>query len=173
MPTTRLVTPEDAPELAELLRGNREFLAPWEPERDDSYFTAATQRTLLERARAEHAAGRMLPLAVLDGTDRIAGRITVNGIVRGAFLSATVGYWVSRSHNGRGLATEAVAETVRTAFADLGLHRIEAATLPHNTASQRVLLRNGFTAYGRAPQYLRIAGHWQEHILYQVLNTRM
>ncbi|KIH96437.1 hypothetical protein LP52_24885 [Streptomonospora alba] len=170
MPTTRLVTPEDAPELAELLRRNRTFLAPWEPERDDAYFTAATQRVLLERALAEHAGDRMLPLAVLDDADRIAGRITVNDIVRGAFLSAAIGYWVAESHNGRGLATKAVAETLQTAFTDLGLHRLQAATLPHNTASQRVLLRNGFTAFGRAPQYLRIAGEWQEHILYQALN---
>ncbi|GAA4933592.1 GNAT family N-acetyltransferase [Streptomonospora halophila] len=170
MPTTRLLTAKDAPELAELLQRNREFLAPWEPVRDDSYFTADAQRARLEYALTQHAAGRLLPLAVLDDTGRIADQVTVNDIVRGAFQSAPIGYWVAEACNGRGLATKAVAETVQTAFADLGLHRVEAATLPHNTASQRVLLRNGFTAYGRAPQYLHIAGSWREHILYQAIN---
>ncbi|QBI53272.1 GNAT family N-acetyltransferase [Streptomonospora litoralis] len=170
MPVTRLMTAGDAPELAERLRQNRAFLAPWEPAREERYFTDAVQHGLIERALREHAEGRTLPLVILDDAQHIAGRITVNGIVRGAFQSASIGYWVGEAHNGRGLATKAVAETVQTAFTGLGLHRLQAETLPHNTASQRVLLRNGFAAYGRAPQYLRIAGEWQEHILYQLIN---
>ncbi|MUL40156.1 GNAT family N-acetyltransferase [Streptomonospora sp. PA3] len=169
MPTTRLFTSADAPELAALVRRNRDFLAPWEPERDESYYATETQHARLQHALREHAAGRMVPLAILDDADRIAGGVTVNSIDRGAFQSAAIGYWVSESHNGRGLATRAVAETVRMAFTDLGLHRLQAETLPHNTASQRVLLSNGFTPYGRAPEYLRIAGRWQEHILYQAI----
>ena len=50
---------------------------------------------------------------------------------------------------------------------ELRLLRIEAGTLLHNVASQRVLLHNGFVAYGVAPQYLQIAGRWQDHRLYQ------
>ena len=53
---------------------------------------------------------------------------------------------------------------------ELALHRIEAGTLPHNTASQVVLGRNGFVRYGLAPQYMSIAGRWQDHVLFQVLN---
>lgn len=170
MPTTRLVSADDAPVLAELLRNNREFLAPWEPARDEAYFTAKHQQALVLHALREHAAERMLPQVILDDAAQVVGRITVNGIVRGAFQSASIGYWVGRSHNGRGLATKAVNETVHTVFAGLGLHRLQAETLPHNTASQRVLQRNSFAAYGRAPQYLQIAGEWQDHILYQLLN---
>ena len=62
---------------------------------------------------------------------------------------------------------------LRTAFGELGLHRVEAGTLVHNRASQRVLERNGFVRYGLAPQYLRIAGRWQDHVLFQVLNPDM
>jgi ribosomal-protein-alanine N-acetyltransferase len=94
----------------------------------------------------------------------------VADIVRGAFQSGHLGYWVGRAHNGRGVATAAVAEVTRRAFAELGLHRLQAATLPHNAGSQRVLARNGFSRIGLAPRYLNIAGRWQDHLLYQRLD---
>ena len=58
---------------------------------------------------------------------------------------------------------------MRLAFHELGLHRLQADTLVHNAASQRVLARNGFTRIGLAPRYLRIAGRWQDHVLHQRL----
>ncbi|WP_229119464.1 GNAT family N-acetyltransferase [Enemella evansiae] len=107
---------------------------------------------------------------VIELADRIVGRANLNSIVRGAGQYASVGYWVAESVTGRGIATAAVAELRRTAFAGLNLHRLEAGTLPDNLASQRVLERNGFTRYGFAPDYVRIAGRWQDHVLYQALN---
>lgn len=162
----RLVTPEDAGPLARLLVANRRFLEPWEPLRADGYFTEAGQQQILHEALRQHECGRLLPCVILRG-GTIAGRITVNNIVRASFCSGDLGYWVSRAENGRGVATEAVAAVVATAFADAGLHRLQAATLVHNVGSQRVLARNGFTEIGRAPGYLKIAGRWQEHVLFQ------
>lgn len=108
----------------------------------------------------------MLPPAIVeDGL--LVGRITVSDIVRGPFLSAHLGYWVAQTSNGRGVATAAVGATVTMAFDDLGLHRLQAGTLVHNTVSQRVLARNGFVRIGLAPAYLRIAGRWQDHVLFQ------
>ncbi|MNH44766.1 ribosomal-protein-S5-alanine N-acetyltransferase [compost metagenome] len=52
---------------------------------------------------------------------------------------------------------------------ELRLHRMQAATLLHNIGSQRVLLGNGFERIGLAPKYLRIAGEWQDHVLFQRL----
>jgi ribosomal-protein-alanine N-acetyltransferase len=71
------------------------------------------------------------------------------------------------------VATAAVGAAVRHAFEQLGLHRAEAGTLVHNVASQRVLERNGFTRFGMAPRYLRIAGKWQDHVLFQRLNESL
>jgi ribosomal-protein-alanine N-acetyltransferase len=166
--TTRLARLEDAPVLAELLHLNRSFLAPWEPLRDDDYYTAQGQRTFLETALERAAQGAMLPHVIVDD-DRVVGRITLNEIVRGPFQSCRMGYWVSATENGRGVATAAVAGMVRVAFAELGLHRIEAGTLLHNVASQRVLDRNGFVRFGVAPEYLNIAGKWQDHAMYQLI----
>jgi ribosomal-protein-alanine N-acetyltransferase len=170
--TTRLIAPGDAPALAELLHTNRDFLAPWEPLRPDEYFTADGQHTVIRNDLEQHAQGSNLPHVIIDDGGQVIGRITLNGIVRGAFQSCSMGYWVSASHNGRGFATAAVREMVQLAFAALGLHRVQAETLPHNVASQRVLERNGFVRFGVAPAYLKIAGRWQDHVMYQVLADR-
>jgi [ribosomal protein S5]-alanine N-acetyltransferase len=152
VPACRLITPDDAPALAHLARVNRDFLAPWEP------------------ARAEHAHGRSLPCVIVDEADEVVGRINLNNIVRGASLSASLGYWLDQASGGRGLATAAVRDITQLAFAELGLHRIQADTLVHNVPSQRVLARTGFVRIGLAPNYLKIAGRWQDCILHQLIN---
>ncbi|MFF5261100.1 GNAT family N-acetyltransferase [Actinomadura viridis] len=171
MRPTRLLTRGDAPVLAELLRGNREFLAPWQPLQDERHYTADGQDAVIRDALEQHERGTSVPHAILGDDGRVVGRITLSGIVRGPFLSCSVGYWVSAADNGRGYATAAVREIVRVAFEELGLHRVQAETLVHNVRSQRVLERNGFVRFGMAPEYLNIAGRWQDHILFQVLNT--
>jgi ribosomal-protein-alanine N-acetyltransferase len=106
----------------------------------------------------------VVPHVILHEGD-IIGRVTLTNIVRGPFQSCNVGYWVDAARNGRGLGSAAVREIVDVAFTRLGLHRVEAGTLPHNIASQRVLEHNGFVRFGTATAYLRIAGRWQDHIL--------
>jgi [ribosomal protein S5]-alanine N-acetyltransferase len=169
---TRLIGLDDAPTLAELLRANRDFMAPWEPLRGEDFFTVDGQRAIIRADLAEHERGAKQPRVIIDDSGRIVGRITLNGIVRGAFQSCSVGYWVGAADNGRGFATAAVRDIVRVAFEDLGLHRVQAEILLHNVGSRRVLERNGFVQFGMAPAYLKIAGAWQDMAIYQVVNTK-
>jgi ribosomal-protein-alanine N-acetyltransferase len=169
MAVTRLVSLDDAEALAAAYRANREFLAEWSPIRPDEYFTAPAQRAIVAKELEAHGREAVLPMVILDG-GQLAGRIHVNGITRGAFQSASLGYWVGQAHNGRGLASAAVAEVIEIAFEDLGLHRLQAETLLYNVPSQRVLIHNGFKPFGVAPCYLKIAGEWQDHIMFQLLN---
>jgi [ribosomal protein S5]-alanine N-acetyltransferase len=170
VPACRLITTDDAPVLARLTRVNRDFLAPWEPARPEAHFTEAGQAVAIQTALAEHARGRSLPLAILDERGAVVGRINLNNIVRGASQSASLGYWLDEASGGRGLATAAVRDITQLAFAELGLHRIQADTLVHNVPSQRVLARTGFVRMGLAPSYLNIAGRWQDCILHQLIN---
>ena len=169
MAVTRVVSMDDAETLARLLSENRDYLAPWSPLQDDAYYTAAGQREVLARQLSAYKRGAMLPLAILDFAGAIAGSINLNSIVRGAFQNASVGYWVSQSRAGHGLASAAVADVAEMAFGELGLHRLDAATLLHNAPSQRVLLGNGFRPFAVAESYIKIAGRWQDHVLFQLL----
>ena len=169
MTTIRLIEPGDGRALSDLLVRNRAFLAPWSPIRADGYETVAGQRTDIDLVLEQHRRGGTVPFVVLDDDGQVAGRLTLSGIVRGSFRSCAMGYWLSENRTGRGLATRAVAAALGHAFDELGLHRVQAETLVQNTASQRVLARNGFVQYGLAPRYLEIAGRWQDHLMFQRL----
>jgi ribosomal-protein-alanine N-acetyltransferase len=158
----RQLRPEDAAELAALYGANREFLAPFEPERPPEFFTPDGQRERLERQLAEGTH----PFAILDG-EEIAGTINLFHIVREVLQSGTIGYWVAGTRNGRGLATAAVEDVVAYAFDELGLHRVEAATLVDNAASQRVLEKAGFERIGVVRSFLLINGAWRDFVLFQ------
>lgn len=158
----------DARELAAAYVRNRVHLAPWEPARSEEFFTEAAQAADLTSKLASSAAGSAYSLGLFDGAT-VIGRFNLSGIVRGPFQNAALGYWVDADYAGKGLATAAVQAIVRVARDDLRLHRIEASTLLHNHGSQRVLRKAGFEQIGMAPSYLRIAGTWQDHNLYQVI----
>jgi ribosomal-protein-alanine N-acetyltransferase len=167
--TIRLVRVEDAPRLAQLQVDGREFFAPWSPERADGYFSVEGQVAAIRRSLDDHDRGDASPQAILDEDGDVVGLINLTGIVRGPFQSGNVGYWVAPEANGRGYATDAVRALAALSFGDLGLHRLQAGTLRHNVRSQRVLMRAGFRHFGTAPRYLKIAGTWQDHDLFQLL----
>lgn len=167
----RLVSTSDDVALTALNRENREFLAPWEPVRPDKYFSQTGQRADIEAALLRHEHGGSVPLVILDDHGDIAGRLTLSGIVRGAFQSCSMGYWLAEKQTGKGLATEAVNAAIDLAFTELELHRVQAETLPHNTPSKKVLARAGFEQFGLAPRFLKIEGRWQDHLMFQRLNN--
>jgi [ribosomal protein S5]-alanine N-acetyltransferase len=168
MISIRPATVDDAAALSTIYRGNRAFLAPWEPVRDESFFTASGQRQRLEQAVLEREAGTGYRCVISDDGET-AGMVSLSMIERGPAQSAHLGYWVAQPFNGRGVATAAVGLMLDLAFQQLELHRLEAGTLLHNTGSQKVLERNGFERIGVARAYLKIAGEWQDHILFQRL----
>lgn len=157
----------DGDALARAYRSNREHLAPWEPTRTETFFTVASQEAHAQQCVADATAGRGIRFVIESDDGEIRGRMNLNNIVRGAFWSADLGYWVDASRLHRGLAGRAVAQMIEYSRSELRLHRLQAATLLHNIGSQRVLLGNGFERIGMAPKYLRIAGEWQDHLLFQ------
>jgi ribosomal-protein-alanine N-acetyltransferase len=170
--TLRMVRHTDAGPLAAAYTKNRGHLAPWEPTRTDAFFTTTWQAIEIPRWIAGYHAGTTLPLVLVTETatgTQIVGKITLSGIARGAAQSASMGYWVDADQTGTGLGSAAVAAVTTLARRDLDLHRIEAGTLVHNVASQRVLAKAGFDFIGLAPRYLQIAGRWQDHNLFQLI----
>jgi [ribosomal protein S5]-alanine N-acetyltransferase len=164
----RPVLVTDAAELAARYTANREFLRPWEPVREDDFFTTEGQRARLQATEVDRRSGTANRY-VIEEDRAIVGMVSLTAIERGPAQSAHLGYWVGQDVNGRGVATEAVRQVLIVAFGEYGLHRVQAGTLLHNTGSQKVLGRNGFEQIGRARRYLKIAGEWQDHILFQRL----
>ncbi|WP_284987949.1 GNAT family protein [Arthrobacter sp. fls2-241-R2A-172] len=164
--TLRPLEFQDAGPLAAAYTRNREHLAPWDPQRSEEFFSEVGQARDVEAKLNLFAAGSEVPWVITAG-QRVIGRITLSGLVRGPFLSANMGYWIDQEFTGRGLASASVGHVLTMAADELGLHRVQAATLVHNLASQAVLKRSGFERIGMAPEYLQIAGKWQDHVLFQ------
>ena len=164
--TLRVSREEDAAALAAAYVRNRGHLAQWDPTRTEDFYTEEGQLVRIRESLALRERETALPLLFVEG-DTVLGVLNLTSIVRGPFQSAVVGYWLDRDHTGRGLASAALKAVIEVARDDYGLHRLEAGTLLHNRASQSVLNRNGFERIGVAPAYLKIAGRWQDHVLFQ------
>jgi ribosomal-protein-alanine N-acetyltransferase len=162
----RVARETDAPALAAAYARNRGHLAQWDPTREEEFYTEAGQARRIREQLALRELDTALPLVFAEG-ESIVGLINLSSIVRGAFQNGMLGYWLDRDHTGRGLMSGAIAAVIEAAREDYGLHRIQAATLLNNQASQTVLIRGGFERIGVAPQYLQIAGRWQDHVLFQ------
>ena len=151
---------------------NREHLRPFGPIRPDSFWTLAAHREQLDELVERRAAGSMLDFLIVRA-GAVLGRATLNGIERGPFHSASLGYWVDAGEVRQGLAAAATAAVCRIADEEAGLHRLAASTAVTNVASQRVLAKNGFEKIGLARNYLYLDGRWGDSILFQrILNDR-
>jgi [ribosomal protein S5]-alanine N-acetyltransferase len=163
----RFATIEDAPVFLTFYNEVRTFAAEFEPARSAEFYTLAGQRNNLENALSQMVQDKAYPFCIcLNSTGEIVGRINLNNVVRGFFQSCNVGYIVHQKYNGRGFATTALRLLINYAFTELNLHRLEAGTLPHNYASQRVLEKAGFRREGYAKNYLFINGKWQDHLIF-------
>ena len=159
---------DDVEEQLRLRRDNRDHTGPWDPTRDESFYTLAGQRLELELDQRAWAAGTAFAFAVLamDEGDRIIGRVALANVVRGPWQNATLGYWIDQRAGRRGHASRAVRLALLYAFEHVGLHRVQPAIIPRNTASRRVAEKVGFRHEGRALRYLKINGRWEDHDVY-------
>lgn len=160
----------DYAEWSELRAASREFLEPWEPVWPSDDLEKASFRRRIRRYTQEVREDLAYPFFVFrsrDGT--LAGGLTLGHVRRGVTQSATLGYWIGQPFAGQGIMSAAVEATLGFAFDHLRLHRIEAACLPQNAASMRLLEKIGFQREGFARRYLCINGIWQDHVLYGIV----
>jgi ribosomal-protein-alanine N-acetyltransferase len=162
--------PIDYAAWAQLREASRRHLSPWEPQWSiDETTRAAYCRRLRQYADDLASDGGYAFFAFRMKDMALAGGITLSNVRRGVAQAASVGYWIGQSFAGRGHMTDAMQTLVPYAFDHLRLHRLEAACLPHNAASIRVLEKVGFKPEGLARRYLKIDGRWQDHLLFALI----
>lgn len=163
----RMPQASDYREWAELRAISRGFLEPWEPRWMPDEFERSAWRLRINHYRRDYAQGAAMAFFMYErGHGRLVGGITLGNIRHGVSQSAQIGYWIGQPYAGQGLMTDAVKTLSRFAFGELTLHRIEAACIPENSRSIRVLEKAGFRREGLLRSYLRINGVWQDHYLY-------
>ena len=157
----------DYPEWASLRDASRDFLTPWEPTWPTDDLTRASFRRRIKRYFEDQRGDLAYPFFIFRKHDNVLlGGLTIANVRRGCAQAGSLGYWMGQNFAGRGYMTAAVRALVPFAFGTLRLHRIEAACIPANLASIRLLEKTGFQREGFARQYLCIDGIWQDHLLY-------
>lgn len=156
---------------AEVRSASRAFLTPWEPTWPETELTRQAFKEKLRRYAEDVQEDRSYPFFVFrEGDDALVGGVTLSRIHRGSAQSCTLGYWIGEPFQRRGHTRNAVRALLPFAFADLNLHRVEAACQPDNAPSRALLLGVGFTQEGMARAYLRINGAWRDHLLFAITN---
>lgn len=152
---------------AEVRASSRAFLKPWEPTWSAAALTRTTYRHRLRiqaRERRHDTGHRFFIFRRTD--DALVGGVNLSNIQRGVAMSCSIGYWIGKAHARQGLMSDAVESMLPFVFNTIALHRLEAACLPANVASEALLRKLGFRQEGYAHAYLRIDGAWRDHLLF-------
>ncbi len=149
---------------------SRSFLQPWEPTWRADELTESSFRARVLRAQQEHATGLAMPMLLFRKEDMtLLGGLTIGYIRRGAAQSCMVGYWMGEKHAGQGHMLAALRVAIPYIYGGLQLHRIEAACIPDNWKSIRLLEKAGFEREGLLRKYLKINGEWRDHMMFSRL----
>lgn len=155
---------------AELRAQSRDHLQPFEPRWPSDELLKSAYRRRLRHYQREQREDLGYAFAIFSlASDSLVGGVSLSNVRRGVTQAAQLGYWLGQPCLGQGFMSDAVAAILPFSFFGLRLHRIEAATLPTNATSIRVLERNGFEREGYARRYLKINDEWQDHILFALL----
>ncbi|SDY53674.1 GNAT family N-acetyltransferase [Thermoactinomyces sp. DSM 45892] len=159
----------DTEHLVQLLLRNRDFFQQYDPIRPESYYCTEVQTEQIISATKSLEDGSGYAFGIfLEGDHTLMGRVSLSAVSRGPFQNAYLGYYLDQQYNGKGYTTEAIQLILQYCFQKIDLHRIQAGVMPRNTASIRVLEKNGFRREGLAERYLRINGQWEDHLLYAI-----
>lgn len=162
----------DFREWSALREQSADFLVPWEPQWASDHLSRKGFTNRVYWAQRSISAGSAVPLFLIRREDEVLlGAITLDNIRRGPAQSGTLGYWVGAPFARQGYMREAISGIVHHAFERLDLSRLEAACLPENQASRRLLEKCGFKYEGVAQSYLQINGRWRTHVLYAALRA--
>ena len=160
----------DYSDWAELRARSRDFLTPWEPAWTSSELTRSSFRRRLKYYTRDLREDLGYAFFLFDSdNEMLLGGLTLSNVRRGVTHASTLGYWIGEPYAGQGKMTAGVRASLPFVFNTLHLRRLEAACLPRNEASIRLLERVGFIHEGLARRYLKINGVWQDHVTYALL----
>jgi [ribosomal protein S5]-alanine N-acetyltransferase len=163
----RMPQTTDHGQWAALRESSREFLRPWEPTWPADDLSRSAFRRRIRRYAEDLRTDQGYAFLIIRSSDNtLVGGLTLANIRRGVAQAGSLGYWTGQPFVRHGYMTAAVRAVIPFAFETLRLHRLEAACIPTNNGSIRLLEKTGFVREGYARDYLCINGIWQDHLLY-------
>ncbi|EPP21015.1 ribosomal protein S5-alanine N-acetyltransferase [Vibrio fluvialis] len=162
---------DDAARISNYFTVNRDYLKPWEPKREEAFFSELGWQQRLIKLSELHKMSLGFYLLIIDAdSDEMLGTISFSNISRFPFYACNVGYSLAEQAQGKQIMTRALKMACDYMFNEQNLHRVMASYMPHNKRSEAVLKRLGFVHEGQAKDYLLIDGQWQDHNLTSLVN---
>ncbi len=162
----RQFLPDHADQLFALVEANREHLRAWLPWVDSTTHAGDTLVFIRGQMRA-YTGGSGLAAGIWF-EEELAGAIGMHDI-NWTVGFASIGYWISREFEGRGIMTRSCRALVDHAFRVWGFNRIEIRCAVGNVRSQGIPERLGFRKEGTSREVERVGGELLDLIIYGML----
>lgn len=159
----RALTSEDAGSLYALVDGNRKYLRQWLPWVDMQQGPHDSGQ-FIERATKDNQAGVALILRI-EHQGNIVGVIGFHEFDNDN-RQTSMGFWISSSHQGKGVVSSSCARLIEYAFTDLGLNRVVMKIAEDNVPSRRVAERTGLVCEGTRRQSEWLYDHFVNQVIY-------
>ena len=168
-----ILEPEQAELMLEYYLKNQEHLLPFEPTRNDEFYTLKYWENTLEENCNDFKNKTAIKFSALNHSQtEVVGVCNFGNIVFGVFCACHLGYSIAKKHEAQGLMKEILEASINYIFTEIELHRIMANYMTNNIRSGKLLEKLGFEKEGLAKSYLKIAGKWEDHILTSKINYK-
>lgn len=162
----KVLDESEAALLYQYINEEKQFHEPWEPARNDNYYSLETCRLRVREMRKDFLEDKGVALCLLSpNEDRMLAYTNYSNIVRGVFQACNLGYSLREGEQGQGIMHETLTAGISYLKKELNIERIQASYMPRNNKSAAVLKKMGFEKEGVARDYLKINGVWEDHIL--------
>lgn len=168
----RIAALNEVDKIVRYIQRNRAHLKPWEPARDERYFTESAWIGAPERDRGEALDNEAYRFRLLlpNGDGEYIGTVSLRDIAYGPMHNAIIGYSLDHGFQGHGYMREAVAAVLAYAFDELNMRRVEACFMPANERSKQLLTSLGFEIEGLLRSSLEVDGKWEDHCICSLIN---
>ena len=170
MISLELMSEENSIDVYSFEKENREYFERNLPPRPANYFDLEGFKKITAELLTEQTNRDVYMHIIRDSQGVMVGRVNLSVLGKDR-KTAELGYRIGENVTNLGYASEAVNLVLEKAFTTYGLHRIIAGTATGNLASQRVLLKNGFTFSRVIENDLQIHNEWVHTAVFEITRS--
>ena len=170
MISLELLSEENSLDVYLFEKENREYFERNLPPRPANYFESEVFKEITRELLREQENHDVYMHLIRDAQGTMVGRINLSVLGKDR-KTAELGYRIGENVTNLGYASEAVKLVLEKAFTTYGLHKIIAGTATDNLASQRVLLKNGFTFSRVIENDLQIHNEWVHTAVFEITRS--
>ena len=170
MISLELLSEENSLDVYFFEKENREYFERNLPPRPANYFDLEGFKEITRELLREQENHDVYMHLIRDAQGVMVGRINLSVLGKDR-KTAELGYRIGENVTNLGYASEAVKLVLEKAFTTYGFNRIIAGTATDNLASQRVLLKNGFTFSRVIENDLQIHNEWVHTAVFEITRS--